>query len=109
MLLLLVAFLTVGKCSMIDEQSSLSTKLLKNYDSKIRPVEWYNETVKVKFKVYFNQILDVVSKNFYYRPNCTVKPQCNKRTSFPFISCRLLFFSYFSTMYQTYRKRSNII
>ncbi|CAK8672284.1 acetylcholine receptor subunit alpha-like isoform X2 [Clavelina lepadiformis] len=29
------------------------------YDSKVRPVPFYNESLKIKFKMYFNQILDV--------------------------------------------------
>lgn len=48
---------------LIKKQSSLTTELFetRNYDPKVRPSRLYSDTVFVKFKLYFNQILDVVS------------------------------------------------
>ena len=63
-MLVLTGYSTYGRSSMIDKQSSLVDTLLDQYDNKIRPVYVYNNTVLVKFKLYFNQILDVVSKTF---------------------------------------------
>ena len=58
---------SIGKCSMIEKQSQLSVKLMETYDSKIRPAVLYNHTVNVKFKLYLNQILDVVCAVRFYR------------------------------------------
>ena len=57
------ALILNGYCSLIQKQSRLTTELFetRNYDPKVRPSKLYSDTVLVKFKLFLNQILDVVS------------------------------------------------
>ena len=71
MILLFAEVLAIVSGVMYDDERSLLTKLLKNYDNRIRPAFAYNDTVNVTFKLYFNQILDVVScENICHYTRC---------------------------------------
>jgi len=42
-------------------RNQLTIDLMEHYDSKVRASASYNSSVRVKFKLFLNQLLDVVS------------------------------------------------